>query len=80
MWKMLRIICTVASAVCLAALLPAGAFGDLPWVIGVGIGAAFFFAAMLFCKRKQEEQENPPQQQPDFLAPTQNEQTNDEEK
>jgi hypothetical protein len=80
MWKILRMICTVLSAVCLAALLPVGAFGDLPWVMGIGIGAAFFFVAMLFCKSKQEEQENPPEQKPDFLAPTHNEQTDDEEK
>jgi hypothetical protein len=80
MWKILRIIFTILCAVCLAALLPVGAWGDMPWVIGIGIAAAFFFVAMLFCKNKQEEKENPPTPQPDFLAPISPENQQNEEK
>ena len=79
MWKTLRIIFTVVCAVCLAALLPVGAFGDMPWVIGIGIGAAISFGAMLFCKSKQDKKENPPKQQPDFLAPAPTEDKQNEE-
>ena len=73
MWKILRIIFTILCAVCLVALLPIGAWGDLPWVLGILLAAAVFFMAMLFCKSKQEELERPDQPKPDFLNPSEKE-------
>ena len=57
MFKTLRIICPIISALCAAAVLPIGAFFDIPWAL-LCAGAAFlFYLAMLFFKQQQEKKE-----------------------
>ena len=69
--KTLRIIFTILSAVCLAAIYPVGVFLDFPFVLGlIAIGGSSFLL-MLWCKKKQEKAEQPPAQpQGDFFHPT----------
>ena len=62
----LRIIFTILSALCLAAILPAGTFGGLPYVFICAGGAGIFFLLMLLCKRVQESKQ-PKEKTPDFL-------------
>jgi Na+/proline symporter len=62
----LRIIFTILSALCLAAILPAGTFGGLFYVFICAGGAGVFFLLMLFCKRIHEGKE-PKEKTPDFL-------------
>ncbi len=80
MWKTLRIVFTILCAVCLAAILPAGALGDLPWVIGILLAAAIFFTAMLFCKNKQEQKEYKDEPKPDFFSPSDTEKSDNDKK
>ena len=63
MFLKLRIIFTILSAICAAAVIPLGAFLGLIWA-GVAIVAAFaFYVFMLFFKQRQEEIENKNTQQ-----------------
>ena len=55
--KTLRILFTILSAVCLAALPLVGIFGGMDFVAIPLLGAGVFFLLMLFCKNKQEQQE-----------------------
>jgi hypothetical protein len=55
--KTLRILFTILSAVCLAALPLVGIFGGMDFVTIPLLGAGVFFLLMLFCKNKQEQQE-----------------------
>lgn len=57
MYKNLRIVFTVLSAICLAAAIPLGMFFGLVAVIGTLIGAGVFFFLMLLCKQSQESAE-----------------------
>lgn len=50
----LRIIFTILSALCLAAIVPLGILLDLKWVGYCLVGAALFFVLMMLCKQKQE--------------------------
>lgn len=54
MYKYLRIIFTILSAICIAAAIPLGIFFDFPGVIGAAAGALLFFVLMLLCKQSQE--------------------------
>ena len=65
--SVLRIIFTVLSALCLAALLPAGTFGGLPYALACAGGAGLFFLLMLLCKKLQSKKE-PQEPQADFLS------------
>ena len=70
----LRIIFTILSALCLAALLPAGTFGGLPYVLSLAGAAALFFVLMLLCKNAQSKKEsNEPK--PDFINSSQSDKT-----
>lgn len=68
MFLKLRIIFTILSAICLAAILPVGSFLDLYWAIGAAAAAGVFFFLMLICKQEQEKreplQEETPKQEP----------------
>jgi hypothetical protein len=64
----LRIIFTILSALCLAALLPAGTFGGMPYVLICAGGAGVFFLLVLLCK-KLEKGTEPPKTTADFLNP-----------
>lgn len=71
MFLKLRILFTILSAICIAAVFPVGIFFDVvPAVICAGAGALFFLI-MLFFKKKQELRENPPEKQnsADFFHP-----------
>lgn len=65
----LRIIFTILSAVCAAAVVPVGTFFGLIGALICVVAAIMFFVIMLGFKSKQETKENPPQQQPDFFHP-----------
>ncbi len=54
MYKNLRIIFTILSAVCLAAAIPLGIFFDFVGIISAALGAGIFFVLMLLCKQSQE--------------------------
>lgn len=54
MYKNLRIIFTVLSAICLTAAIPLGIFFDFVDLIGALLGAGIFFLLMLLCKQSQE--------------------------
>ena len=58
MFKTLRIICTIISALCAAAVLPIGAFFDIPWALLCVAAAFLFYLAMLFFKQQQEKKES----------------------
>lgn len=78
MFLKLRIVFTILSAVCVAAIFPIGIFLDvIPAIVCAGTGVLFFLA-MLFCKKKQEERENPPETQNkgDFFHPQPSENAN----
>lgn len=78
MYLKLRIIFTILSAICVAAVFPIGFIFDLvPAIVCAGV-AALFFLIMLFFKKKQETQENPPEKRndADFFHP----QTENDEK
>ena len=54
MYKNLRIVFTILSAICLAAAIPLGIFfGYVGWIAAL-IGAGIFFILMLLCKQSQE--------------------------
>ena len=57
MYKNLRIVFTILSAICLAAAIPLGIFfGYVGWIAAL-IGAGIFFFIMLLCKQSQENAE-----------------------
>ena len=64
--KVLRIIFTILSALCLAAILPAGTFGGLPHALICAAGAGVFFLFVLLFKKLQEKK-SPNEPEPDFL-------------
>lgn len=80
----LRILFTILSAVCIAAVFPVGAFFGFIWALVPVIAALAFYAVMLVCKNKQEEQENREKngEQPpsgDFFHPAQKDEPQDKE-
>ena len=50
----LRVIFTILSAVCIAALIPLGALFGWAWVGYCFLGALLFFVFMLLCKQSQD--------------------------
>lgn len=58
MLKILQIIFTVISALFLAALLPAGAFGGWQWALVCVLAALIFFVLMRICKIYTSPKEN----------------------
>ena len=50
----LRIIFTILSALCIAALIPLGALFGWAWVGYCFLGALLFFVLMLLCKQSQD--------------------------
>lgn len=62
MYKNLRIIFTILSAICLAAVIPMGMLFDYPGLFGALIGAGIFFMLMLLCKQSQESAEKKAEQ------------------
>lgn len=54
MYKNLRIIFTILSAVCLAAAIPLGIFFDFVGIVSAALGAGIFFVLMLLFKQSQE--------------------------
>ena len=77
MFLKLRILFTILSCICAAAVIPVGAFLGFIWA-GLCIVAAFaFYVFMLIFKQKQEEQEMSKLQQEAKEAQTENlEETN----
>ena len=57
MFKTLRILFTILSAICIALVIPIGAFLGWFWAIGCALFALLFFVVMLLCKQSQENQE-----------------------
>ncbi|MBQ7323831.1 MAG: hypothetical protein IJW96_04635 [Clostridia bacterium] len=62
MFYKLRILFTILSAICLAALLPIGTFWGLAGFIPTALLAAIFFVLMLLCKQEQEKREPKPEE------------------
>ena len=62
MYKNLRIIFTILSAVFLAVAIPLGVFFGYPGWIAALIGAGIFFVLMLLCKQSQEAAEQKAEQ------------------
>ena len=58
MYKKLRIIFTIVSAVFLGLAIPAGIFLEIPGIVGCIIFAGIFFLLMLIFKQKQEKQQD----------------------
>lgn len=78
MYKKLRILFTVLSALCLLPVVIVGIFAGLvPALIETGAAILFFALAALF-KKKQVLQENPPEEKADFFHPKKKEQPNDD--
>ena len=70
MFKNLRIIFTILSALCLAAILPASTFWSWVGVVICAVGAGFFYVLMIMCKDAQEKQEKKDEPAPaDFFNP-----------
>lgn len=71
MYKVLRIIFTILSAICIAVVIPVGTLLGFDFAVYVVISAAVFFFAMLHFKQKQEylEGEQSPTE-PDSLNQT----------
>ncbi len=67
MYLKLRIIFTVLSALCVAAVVPVGAFLGWVWAVLCALGAFLFYLFMRICKVNQEMQEARPSHA-DFLA------------
>lgn len=65
----LQIVFTVLAALCLAALIPAGTFGGMPYFLAFAGGAILFFLLMLLCKKIRTKKE-PQEAEPDFLNPS----------
>lgn len=57
MMKTLRILFTILSALCVAAVIPIGSFFGFYWALAVAGAALLFFGLMLACKRAQEAPE-----------------------
>ena len=72
MYKTLRILFTILSAVCIAVVIPVGAFGGWVWAIGCALFAVLFFGLMLLCKQSQQQKEG----QADLGADMAEEETN----
>ena len=58
MHKFLRIFFTILSALCVAAVLPVGAFLGFTWAIILAAGAFLFYLLMLTFKQAQIAQES----------------------
>ena len=54
MYKFLRILFTLLSALCVTAAFIVGAYLGFTWTIVSALSAFFFFMLMLLCKQKQE--------------------------
>lgn len=64
MFLKLRIIFTILSAICAAAVLPVGTFLGLAWAITAALAAVAFFLIMLIFKQEQEKREPQPLEEP----------------
>ena len=62
MYKNLRIVFTILSAICLAVAIPLGIAFDFPGILCAAIGAGIFFLLMLICKQSQEAAERKQQE------------------
>ena len=81
MYKNLRIIFTILSAICLAAILPASAFWSWVGVVFCVVGAGVFWMLMLICKDAQEKQEKKDEPTPaDFFNPASSAKTDSTDK
>lgn len=74
----LRIVFTVLSALCAAAVVPVGTFFGFIGAMICIVAALMFFVIMLGFKNKQEALENPPEEKVDFLHPKKTEPTPEE--
>lgn len=58
MYKILRMIFSIVSAVCVAAVFPVGALVNWSAAIVCALAAFLFFGLTLLCKQKQETEES----------------------
>ncbi len=68
MFKTLRILFTFFSAICIALIIPIGAFFDWFWAIGCALLALLFFVIMLIFKQSHENQEQQNAPSNDFIT------------
>ena len=59
MFLKLRILFTILAVICVALVLPIGAFFDLTWAIVVALAGVAFYLLMLLMKQEQEKREPP---------------------
>ena len=70
MYKSLRILFTILATLCVAAVLPVGAFLGLTWALVLGLTAFLLYLLMIVCKHAQEAKEGLPQEENETEAPT----------
>ena len=66
MYLKLRVLFTLLSALCVAAVVPVGVFFGWVWAVLCALGAFLFYLFMRICKVNQEMQESRPSHA-DFL-------------
>ena len=79
MFKTLRIFFTILSAICIALIIPVGAFFGWFWAIGCALFALLFFVIMLIFKQSHENQEQQNAPSNDFITPESNDDGKPEE-
>lgn len=77
MFLKLRVFFTILSAICIAAVIPCGAFLGWFWAGFTAVCAFLFFILMLLCKQSQEFRENK-RFDDNFISEPQNTTENDE--
>lgn len=55
MFAFLRIFCCILAALCVAAVIPVGAFFGFTSSVFCVLGACVFFVLTVFCKNEQEK-------------------------
>ena len=72
MFKTLRIVFTILSAICVLAIFPVGAILNFTWAFITALGAGLFYLLMLICKKRQEFSEGKSKDEPDFFNSQEN--------
>ena len=66
--KILRIVFTILSAICVAAAVPLGILLDFPYALGAALFALLFFGVVLLIKNRQDAKETKDNPPADFIS------------